>query len=401
MIECERREMRIEAIDLFYVALPVIRPIADGTQDSLVVRARADNGLEGWGECDASPLVSLAAYVMPMSHANMINIREALLGETCDSPEDVRRLRAKVGRYALDVEQIDHAVSGVDIALWDLVGKQIGEPVWRLLGYQSAHRKTPYGSVLFDDTPDATRQTALELRRRGYLAAKFGWGPFGRGSAEADEELVAAAREGLGPDARLMVDAGVAWGSDAGTAAERSHGLAKYDLTWLEEPLLPDEVDAYRRLKESGPGVPIAAGEGSDFLRSAEDLMVNGQVDYVQIDVGRIGGITVADRVCRRARQLGVQYVNHTFKSHLSVAASVHVFAGVPEFDLVEYPAGDSPLIRGLTEPTGVPMNEDGTLDPPESPGLGVRVSPDALRRYLKRVRIEIDGQCVFESPEP
>ena len=109
--------MKIEVIDLFYVALPKITRTADGTQDSLVVRIRTDNGLEGWGECDASPLVSMTAYVMPMSHSNIININEALIGETLDSPEDVIRLRNKAGEYGLDIQQLDHAVAGADIAM--------------------------------------------------------------------------------------------------------------------------------------------------------------------------------------------------------------------------------------------------------------------------------------------
>lgn len=393
------KPMRIEAIDLFYVALPEIKRAADGTQDSLLCRVRADNGLHGWGESDSSPLVSLTAYVMPMSHANIINISEALLGESVETPDDIRRLRAKAGAYGLDVEQLDHAVAAVDIALWDLVGRQLGEPVYKLLGYQRAYPKAPYASVLFGDDPEATREIADRIRKEGYQAAKFGWGPMGKGSPEEDEALVAAAREGLGPEARLMVDAGVAWGSDDETAFDRARRFSKYDVTWLEEPLLSDEVDAYHRLTQRKPAVPIAAGEGADFYRAADDLMVNGGIDFVQIDVGRTGGITTCDRVCRRALELGVQYVNHTFKSHLQLAASMHVFAGIEEYDLMEYPAGDSPLIRGLTAPTGLPVAEDGLVYCPEKPGLGVEVNPDTVRKYLRRVKIEIDGKVIHETP--
>lgn len=393
--------MKIESIDLFYIALPEMKRAADATQDSLVVRVRADNGLVGWGECDASPLVSMAAYIAPMSHSNIININDALIGETVDSPEDVRRLRAKAGAYGLDIEQIDHAVAGADIALWDLVGKHLGEPVYKLLGYDRSYPKLPYASVLFGDNPAETQGTAERIRGQGYRAAKFGWGPMGKGSINEDAALVQAARAGLGDEARLMVDAGVVWGHDDEAAFLRAERFAEFNVTWLEEPLLSEEVDAYRRLADRNPPVAIAAGEGADFYRSADDLMVNGGIDYVQIDVGRIGGITVADRVCRRARELGVTYVNHTFKSHLSVAASVHVFAGVEEFNLVEYPAGESPLILGLTEPTGVFRDESGMVRAPDSPGLGVEVNRETIRKYLRRVRVEVDGRLLYESPEP
>ena len=397
--------MKIEAIDLFYVALPTITRTADGTQDSLVVRVRTDNGLAGWGECDASPLVSMTAYVAPMSHANIININEALIGETLDSPEDVVRLRARAGEFGLDIQQLDHAVAGADIAMWDVLGKHLGEPVWRLLGHSDTYKKLPYASVLFGDDPAETRAIAESIVERDFRAAKFGWGPMGRGSVEDDVALVQAARDGLGPDAKLLVDAGVIWGGDVDAAYERAVRFAELGITWLEEPLRTEEVGAYKalsdRVRASGIDIGIAGGEGADFYRSADDMMTNGGLDFVQIDVGRIGGITEARRVADRAHELGVQYVNHTFKSHLSVAASIHVFAGYEEFDLVEYPAGDSPLILGLTEPTGVFRDSDGLVQAPSTPGLGVEANLDTISKYQRQVRIEIDGKTLFESAQP
>jgi len=397
--------LKIEAIDLFYVALPKITRTADGTQDSLVVRVRTDNGLEGWGECDASPLVSLTAYVMPMSHSNIINIREALLGESLDSPEDVVRLRNKAGEYGLDIQQLDHAVAGADIAMWDVLGKHIGEPVWKLIGHEASHKKLPYASVLFGDDPAETRAVADSIVERDFRAAKFGWGPMGRGSLADDIGLVQAARDGLGPDAKLMVDAGVIWGDDVNTAYERAVAFADLGVTWLEEPFRTEEVGAYKalsdRVRANGINIGVAGGEGADYYRAADDMMTNAGLDFVQIDVGRIGGITEAKRVAEKAHELGIQYVNHTFKSHLSIAASIHVFAGYEEFDLTEYPAGDSPLILGLTAPTGIFRDADGLVRASDKPGLGVEVNLDAIREYHRQVKIEIDGEILFESDKP
>ena len=397
--------MKIETIDLFYVALPKITRTADGTQDSLVVRVRTDNGLEGWGECDASPLVSLTAYVMPISHSNIINIREALLGESLDSPEDVVRLRNKAGEYGLDIQQIDHAVAGADIAMWDVLGKHLGEPVWKLIGHEASHKKLPYASVLFGDNPAETRAVADSIVERDFRAAKFGWGPMGRGSLADDIGLVQAARDGLGPDAKLMVDAGVIWGNDVDTAYERAVAFADLGVTWLEEPLRTEEVGAYKalsdRVRANGINIGVAGGEGADYYRAADDMMTNAGLDFVQIDVGRIGGITEAKRVADKAHELGIQYVNHTFKSHLSVAASIHVFAGYEEFDLTEYPAGDSPLILGLTDPTGIFRDADGFVRASDKPGLGVKVNLNAIREYQRQVKIEIDGEILFESDNP
>ncbi len=397
--------MKIEAIDLFYVALPEITRTADGSQDSLVVRIRTDNGLEGWGECDASPLISMAAYVMPMSHSNVININEALIGETLDSPEDVIRLRNKAGEYGLDIQQLDHAVAGADIAMWDVLGKHLAEPVWKLIGHEASYRKLPYASVLFGDDPAETRKIADSIVGRDFRAAKFGWGPMGRGSLEDDIALVQAARDGLGFDAKLMVDAGVIWGDNVDAAYKRAVAFADLGVTWLEEPLRTEEVGAYKalsdRVRENGVKIGIAGGEGADFYRAADDMMTNAGLDFVQIDVGRIGGITESKRVADRAHELGIQYVNHTFKSHLSVASAIHVFAGYEEFDLTEYPAGESPLILGLTAPTGVFRDSNGLIAAPDTPGLGVEVNLDTLRQYQRQVKIEVDGEVLFESQEP
>jgi len=397
--------MKIDSIDLFYVALPKITRTADGTQDSLVVRVQTDNGLEGWGECDASPLVSMATYVMPMSHSNIINISEALVGEHMESPQDVIRLRAKAGEYGLDVQQLDHAVAGVEIAMWDVLGKHLNEPVWKMIGHPASYKKLPYASVLFGNDPAETKTIAESIAGLKFRAAKFGWGPMGQGSLEDDVALVRAARDGMGPDAKLMVDAGVIWGDNADAAYDRAVRFADLGVTWLEEPLRTEEVEAYKRLSErvknNGLLIGIAGGEGADFYRSADDMMTNAGLDYVQIDVGRIGGISQAKRVADRANELGIQYVNHTFKSHLSVAASLHVFAGYEQFDLTEYPAGNSPLVLGLTEPTGIFRDSKGFVRAPDTPGLGVSVNLDTIRKYQRQVHIEIDGETIFASQQP
>ena len=181
--------------------------------------------------------------------------------------------------------------------------------------------------------------------------------------------------------------------------------FAELGAVWLEEPLRTEEVGAYRalsdRVRANGIDIGIAGGEGADFYRSADDMMTNAGLDFVQIDVGRIGGITEAKRVADRARELGIQYVNHTFKSHLSVAASIHVFAGFEEFDLIEYPAGNSPLVLGLTEPTGVFRDSEGYVKASSTPGLGVEANLSAISKYQRHIKIEIDGEVLFESREP
>ena len=394
--------MKITAIDPFYLRMPNITTAADGTQDTLLVRVRTDTGLEGWGECDASPLVSLAVYCCPMSHGNIINIRTSLIGETLEGADDVLRLSEKVLRNGLDIQQIQHAYSGAEIALWDVIGQQSDKPVYHLLAEMSgtsdiAHPKLPYASVLFGDTPEATYHIASGLREQGYRAAKFGWGPMGKLGEANDIALVRAAREGMGTDAQIMIDAGVVWGTDHETAYRRAEAFAEFSPTWLEEPLAPDAIDAYLSLTEKNPRVPIAAGEGSSIYRMAEDLIVNGGIQFVQIDAGRIGGIMPSFQVRQLAEQHGIQYVNHTFKSHLSLAAALHVFATNPDFNLLEYPAAGSELSQRLVKDP-FPVESDGMVRVKALPGLGVRVDTAAIREYLVPVRIEVGTDTVFEQ---
>ena len=394
--------MKITAIDPFYLRMPDITTAADGTQDTLLVRVRTDTGLEGWGECDASPLVSLAVYCCPMSHGNIINIRTSLIGETLDGPDDVLRLSEKALRNGLDIQQIQHAYSGAEIALWDVIGQRLGEPIYRLLAEVSgtsdiAHPKLPYASVLFGDTPEATYHIALGLREQGYRAAKFGWGPMGKFGEANDIALVEAAREGMGSEAQIMVDAGVVWGSDHETAYRRAEAFAQFSPTWLEEPLAPDAIDAYGALTKRNPSVPIAAGEGSSIYRMAEDLIVNGGIQFVQIDAGRIGGIMPSFQVRQLAEQHSIQYVNHTFKSHLSLASALHVFATNRYFGLLEYPAAGSELSHRLVK-NPFQVESDGMVRVKELPGLGVRVDTEAIRPYLAPVQIAVGTDTVFEQ---
>ena len=394
--------MKITAVDPFYLRMPNITTAADGTQDTLLVRIRTDTGIEGWGECDASPLVSLAVYCCPMSHGNIINICTSLIGETLEGPDDVVRLSEKVLRNGLDIQQIQHAYSGAEIALWDVIGQQLDTPVYRLLAEMSdtsdiAHPKLPYASVLFGDTPEDTYHIAAGLRERGYRAAKFGWGPMGKFGEANDIALVRAAREGMGSEAQIMIDAGVVWGTDHETVYQRAEAFAQFTPTWLEEPLAPDAIDAYSALTEQNPSVPIAAGEGSSIYRMAEDLIVNGGIQFVQIDAGRIGGIMPSFQVRQLAEQHRIQYVNHTFKSHLSLASSLHVFATNPDFDLLEYPAAGSELSQRLVK-NPFQVDPDGMVRVKELPGLGVRVATEAIRPYLASVRIEIGVETVFEQ---
>ena len=189
----------------------------------------------------------------------------------------------------------------------------------------------PYFSVLFGDTADETRAKALAARTKGFRAAKFGWGRYGHGSVQEDEDQVAAAREGLGDDGILLVDAGTVWNTDVGAARKRLASLKRARATWLEEPFVSGALDEYRALSLESGAVGMAGGEGSHNFHMAKHMIDHAGLKYVQIDAGRIGGVSVAKQVADYANAKGVTYVNHTFTSHLALSASLQPYVGTEE----------------------------------------------------------------------
>src|ERR1019366_5074295 len=147
--------MKIESVDFFYLSMPEVLDIGDGSQDDLLVRVRA-GGIEGWGECEASPLTSIASYVCPMSHSACKPLKYSVEGMNINDIKDIEKITTEVHRNSFDLLQANHTLSGINIALWDLLGKKLNEPVYKLLGYQKAFPKIPYASQLFGDTPEAT-----------------------------------------------------------------------------------------------------------------------------------------------------------------------------------------------------------------------------------------------------
>jgi L-alanine-DL-glutamate epimerase-like enolase superfamily enzyme len=390
--------MKIEDVDFFYLAMPEILDIGDGSQDTLLVRVRA-NGFTGWGECEASPLVSIANWVTPMSHSACKAIRDLVTGQSIESPADIDRLSELVSAGGLDIAQTDHTYSGLEIALWDLLGKQSGLPVYRLLGYDRAYPKTPYASQLFGETPEETYEKAQVSREQGYRAVKFGWGNYGRLTAEHDRDQVAAARRGLGDDGILMIDAGTVWVDDVEQAKARLPALADNNVHWLEEPFVGDALSAYRELADASDGVRIAGGEGAFNVHMARNLIDYGKIDFVQIDTGRIGGIGPSRTVAQYAAEKGVAFVNHTFTTQLALSASLAPFAGIEQWEICEYPVEASPLAVELYNGE-LTRGEDGLVRLPDSPGLGVEPNLDTIRKYLVEVEIKVAGRTIYSTPD-
>lgn len=388
---------RIEAVDFFYLAMPVVTDEADGSQDALLVRVAA-GGHVGWGECEAAPLPSIAAFICPMSHGVCRPVADSVLGQTLESPEDIARIASAVAYNSMDLLQAPHTFSGVEMALWDILGKMRSEPVWRLLGYDKSHPKTPYASVLFGDTPQETLERARDARSRSFRAAKFGWGPIGRGSVAADAEHFVAAREGLGQDGILLVDTGQIFIEDVERAAARLPAMEKANVLWFEEPFHASALEAYGALAGRSAKVRLAGGEGAHNESMAKQLIDYGGIGYVQIDCGRIGGIGPSKAVADYAVAKGVTFVNHTFTSHLALSASLQPYAGLGDHEICEYPAMPKPLAIAIAA-NHLERDAQGQVAAPEAPGLGIAVAPAALRPYLQQVEISVGGRRLYETP--
>lgn len=390
--------MSIEAIDFFYLSMPEVTDAGDGSQDALVVRVAAD-GFVGWGECEASPLVSIAAYVTPMSHGACKPVRDVVLGRKIDNAADIARMTATIELECMDLLQAPHTFSGIEMALWDLLGRKLDAPVYELLGYNRAFSKLPYASQLFGDTPEETRQGCKAARDKGFRAVKCGWGPFGRGSLADDRDQLHAAREGLGPEGTLLIDVGQIFIEDVEAASARLPMLAEVRTTWLEEPFLGGAYEAYAALAAQSGDVRIAGGEASHNFLTARQLIDYGKVAYVQIDCGRIGGIGPAKRVADHAAARGVIYVNHTFTSHLALCASLQPYAGLKDHVICEYPFMPKSVAWDMTK-THLTPDAKGEVSVPAAPGLGIAVDTEGMAKYLVDVEISAKGKSLYRTPK-
>ena len=345
-------------------------------QDVALVRVRSDSGLEGVGEADASPEVVKAVIDAPFSHNIACGLRELVVGE---DPLEIRRLWQKMyrgsmyfGRTSVTVA----AMAAVDMALWDLAGQHYGEPIHRLLGGAQTDSIRAYASILFGEDGQATAEIGRRWVEAGYSAVKFGWEPMGTSEA-VDIDLVRGAREGLGPDATLLIDAGCVW--DARTALRRAEAFAQFDVEWLEEPLHQADIDGYAWLRDRSP-VPIAAGEGECGRESFRPLIDRHALDVYQVDLSR-NGFTDAVYIRDRVEEIGARLCNHCYTSPITVAASAHWLSTCRDAFLLEDCVEDEPLRNELTHERVQAI--DGRLSVPDGPGLGVTLNEDFVQAHL------------------
>jgi L-rhamnonate dehydratase len=344
-----------------------------GVVSNVIVRVRTDDGLEGLGTVG----VGSPASIPLIDH----HLAPLVIGH---SPFDVELLWERMFRATINTGRkglVLEAISAVDIALWDILGKATGQPLYNLLGGRTRDRIRAYVSQSYAKVDlDAVREEAASYCRQGFTALKmrFGYGPNdGEAGKRKNYELVAAVREAIGADTDLMADAYMGW--DVPYAIDMIRRLEDLNLRWVEEPLLPDDIDGYVRLR-SVVSTPISAGEHEFTRWGYRELLTRGAVDIVQPDVNRMGGITEARKVWALASAFHLPVIPHSHQSHNAHLIMAHLNSPLIEF----FPTGvhrtGYTLFTELFD--GEPEAVDGWVELADAPGLGITLNEDVLEKY-------------------
>jgi L-alanine-DL-glutamate epimerase-like enolase superfamily enzyme len=386
--------MKITGISLHILLVPDYDSQAcSSAQDDLVVEVHTDAGIIGIGETDTNPWVARECIRARGTHCMGLGLQEMLLGADPMQPEEVWDRLYRGSKMTGRRGALICALGALDMALWDIKGKALGVPVFRLLGGDGRRRIMPYASLLptgrtLDEYRASLVEKVLKAKALGFRAAKLEVcvnGPYSHHGLQENNDavvaIVAECRRAVGPDLVLMVDVAYAW-PDAHTALGVLERLAPYNLYFVETPLDIDDLEGYAFLHDRSP-VPIAAGEWQNTRFEFLDLIHRGQVHVLQPDVGRVGGLTEARRVCRIAADAGRLIVPHCWKSGIGIAASAHLAAACDHCPYIEFlpiELAESPLRRELLV-EDLPM-VDGAIVLPDMPGLGLALNRDVLQKY-------------------
>jgi L-alanine-DL-glutamate epimerase-like enolase superfamily enzyme len=388
--------MQIKSVEAYWAHIPIPEPqqhVSDfgriSSFDATLVRIETACGLVGWGEAKAQ------VGSMAVNHGLTALINSELGPELIgQDPRDINRIwdsfyngvRAHyalregrvfpiLGRRGLTIS----AISGIDIALWDILGKSLNVPVWQLLGGRRSPSLPAYASGGWADAAGIGRQLLGYVERGGFGAVKMRVGVID-GSPENSAERVAAARQALGPKIGLMCDA---HGTFSVAEAKRFCRLVEpYNLTWFEEPVTSDDKAGYAAVR-AATDIPIAAGE-SEFTRfDFRELAERAAVDVFQPDLAICGGITEAMRIAAIASAYNLRLAPHLWSGAPAFAAGLHVAAAASSGFIVEYSVGANPLLHELIEESFVV--ENGMAEIPNRPGLGITIREDYLARHTRR----------------
>ncbi|MDO5549884.1 MAG: mandelate racemase/muconate lactonizing enzyme family protein [Lachnospiraceae bacterium] len=354
---------------------------ATGVAYCFLIKVSTDEGITGWSDVETAPHVAQSLIHAPRTGCDMMEgINELLAGE---DPFEVEKIWDKLylgtayyGRRGVAIQ----VMSGIDIACHDIIGKAINRPVYKLLGGGRRSQVRAYASTLFRPSSEDMKRACEYYRSKGFTAIKFGWGVFGQDMRQ-DVELVKAAREELGDEIELMVDAGWKTSRSAYDAVELLRRLEPYHIFWLEDFLHPENYKGYARVKEAGVQTRLAAGEQEATGWGFRRLIEEGKIDVAQPDITRCGGFSQIRKIMWEAQVAGIDVCPHAWLTDLLTAASLHVNAVLPRSLFLEYNVSSSPMLRDIIE-NPIQMSADGMMQVPQGPGLGIVMNEKAIKKY-------------------
>jgi L-rhamnonate dehydratase len=368
--------MKITNVTATVLRLPEISNAADGTQDDLVITVETDEGITGYGEVDTSPYVGKAVVEAYMSHGTCYGLREVVVGaDPFDYEQIWNDMWAKTYYYGRS-GPVMHVMSGIDMAIWDIMGKTVGKPVHKLLGGSYTDKIRAYASALMPETTDEVKAMTGKYVAEGYTAVKFGWGPFGR-DIHRDIELIKTAKKAAGDKVEVMVDIGKRYRLKEAMYVAKA--LEQLDIYWLEEPLPAEDYIGYKRLTESTT-MRIATGEEESGRLAFARLINETHVDVIQPDMSRCGGLTEAKKIATMTTDANLLCVPHGFKTGILVAASIHLIAAIPNSPFLEFSVTESAIRKELLQKPF--MQKDGYVDVPQKPGLGIELNPEVIKKF-------------------
>jgi len=372
--------MKITNVQAIVLKLPEISSEADGTQDDLIIMVETDEGITGYGEVDTSPYVGKAIVEAYMSHGTCYGLREVVVGSDPFDYEQIwNDMWAKTYYYGR-TGPVMHVMSGIDMAIWDIMGKATGKPVHKLLGGSYTDKVRAYASALMPDSKEGVKKMVENYTSQGFTAIKFGWGPLGY-DVHFDIELVKTARKAAGDHVELMIDIGKRYRLKPAMYVAKA--LEQLNVYWLEEPLPAEDYEGYKRLAASTT-LRIATGEEESGRLAFDRLIRETHIDVVQPDMSRCGGLTEAKKIASLAADHNILCVPHAFKTGVLVAASIHLIAAIPHAPFLEFSVTESGIRKELlVEPF---VQKDGFVEVPQKPGLGIEINPDVIKKYGVRV---------------
>jgi L-rhamnonate dehydratase len=384
MISVGVLEWKMKITDVQAIHLRIEDPnisIFDGSYDDCVIVVHTDEGISGLGETESMAPAIQAIINGPSAHSHARALKEVLVG--CDPSNHPSELWQRmydatdyVGRRGL----VMHAIGGIDLALWDLHGKITGKPVHALLGGAKRDRLPAYGTIYpIERTPDGVKRQIEAGQKLNLRDFKLAADPWWMEDLELTSRLLLAAREQAGLKARIIVDAALSYRT-AEEGLRLIPLLINAGIWFLEAPLPLDDVEGHARM--AGYGIALGVGDlGLTHVREFIEMMDHGGADICQPDISEVGGFTGILQIAAAARKRGKRVITHGYKTNIEIAANLHFLAAQQDEEILEYSLSHSPL-RWETTLEHFPVDADGCVRVPQSPGLGVSLDPQIAAKY-------------------